>query len=123
MAWSSGELRHIVEADDLKIAPFREDGITPGTPTWVWCVAVNGELYVRAYNGKQSRWYQAAIRQRAGRIVAAGMARAVNFERVDKDINASIDDAYRTKYKGSPYLRAMTSDSAREATIKVILQA
>lgn len=123
MAWSSGELRHIVEADDLKIAPFREDGITPGTPTWVWCVAVNGELYVRAYNGKQSRWYQAAIRQRAGRIVAAGMARAVTFERVDDAINANIDDAYRTKYKGSPYLRAMISDSAREATIKVILSA
>lgn len=123
MAWSSGELRHIVEADDLKIAPFREDGVTPGTPTWVWCVAVNGELYVRAYNGKQSRWYQAAIRQRAGRIVAAGMARAVTFERVDDAINANIDDAYRTKYKGSPYLRAMIRDSAREATIKVILSA
>jgi hypothetical protein len=29
MAWSSGELRHIVEADDLKIAPFRDDGVTP----------------------------------------------------------------------------------------------
>jgi hypothetical protein len=123
MAWSSDELRRIVEADDLKIAPFREDGITPGTPTWVWCVAVSGELYVRAYHGKQSRWYQAAVRQRAGRIVAAGMTRAVTFKRVDEDINASIDDAYRTKYKGSPYLRAMTSDGAREATIKVTPQA
>jgi len=26
--WSAEELRRIVEADDLKIAPFRDDGVT-----------------------------------------------------------------------------------------------
>ena len=26
--WSMGELRKIAEADDLHIAPFREDGMT-----------------------------------------------------------------------------------------------
>ncbi|AXV81665.1 DUF2255 family protein [Ralstonia solanacearum] len=123
MAWSADELLQIVEADDLKIAPFRDDGITPGTPTWIWCVAVAGELYVRAYNGRQSRWYQAAIRQCAGRIVAAGMTREVAFEPVDGEINASIDDAYRAKYKTSPYLRPMIGVDARAATVKVILRA
>lgn len=39
MNWSADELRRIVEADDLKIAPFREDGATYGTPTWIWYVA------------------------------------------------------------------------------------
>jgi hypothetical protein len=34
MTWSSDELRRITEADDLHIAPFREDGVTYGTPTW-----------------------------------------------------------------------------------------
>src|SRR5438045_3883393 len=63
--WSKDELRKIAEADDLHISPFREDGVTYGTPTWVWSVAVGDALYVRAYNGQNSRWYQAAVRQRA----------------------------------------------------------
>ena len=46
------ELDNINVADDLKIAPFRADGITIGTPTWIWAVVVDGDLYVRAYNGK-----------------------------------------------------------------------
>ncbi len=71
--WSQDELRRIAEADDLHIAPFREDGVTYGTPAWIWSVAVGSDLYVRAYYGQKSRWYQAAVRQRAGRITAAGM--------------------------------------------------
>ena len=32
MTWSKDELRRIAEADDLHISPFREDGVTYGTP-------------------------------------------------------------------------------------------
>jgi hypothetical protein len=65
--WSKQELLRIAEADDLHISPFREDGVTYGTPTWIWSVAVDDALYVRGYNGRESRWYQAAARQkRAG---------------------------------------------------------
>jgi len=99
--WSKDELRKIAEADDLHIAPFREDGKTYGTPTWIWSVAVDGALYVRGYNGKDSRWYQAAVRQRAGRIIAAGMTKEVSFEPVDgpgdERVGDAIDDAYRAK--------------------------
>jgi hypothetical protein len=35
---------------------------------------------VRGYNGQNSRWYQAAVRQKAGRITAAGMTKEVGFE-------------------------------------------
>ena len=74
-AWDQDELRALARADDLHVAPFREDGKTYGTPTWIWSVTVDGELYVRAYNGRSSRWHQAALRQKAGRITAAGMRR------------------------------------------------
>src|SRR5919206_1031944 len=117
--WSKEELRKIAEADDLHISPFREDGKTYGTPTWIWSAAVDGALYVRAYNGRDSRWYQAAMRQKAGRITAAGMTRDVAFEPVDGPINDRIDDAYRAKYRGSPYLRPMIGDRARPATVEV----
>jgi Uncharacterized protein conserved in bacteria (DUF2255) len=42
---SKEELRKIAEADDLHIAPFRDDGVTYGTPTWIWSVAVDDALY------------------------------------------------------------------------------
>jgi hypothetical protein len=119
-AWPKEELRKIVEADDLHISPFREDGVTYGTPTWIWSVAVDGALYARAYNGQKSSWYVAAVRQRAGRITAAGMTKEVMFEPVDGSINHRIDDAYRAKYHNSPYLDPMLGARARAATVKVI---
>jgi hypothetical protein len=117
--WPKDELRKIAEADDLHISPFREDGVTYGTPTWIWSVAVADSLYVRGYNGQKSRWYQAAARQQAGRIIAVGMTREVKFEPVDGPINDRVDDAYRAKYAGSPYLNAMIGPRARSATVKV----
>jgi hypothetical protein len=119
-AWAKNELRKIAEADDLHISPFRDDGKTYGTPTWIWSVVVGDALYVRAYNGQDSRWYQAALREKAGRITAAGMTKEVAFEPVDGPINEQIDDAYRTKYKGSPYLKPMIGKRARSATIRIV---
>jgi hypothetical protein len=118
--WLKDELRRISDADDLHIAPLREDGMTYGTPTWIWSVAVDGALYVRAYNGQNSRWYRAAVRQKAGRITAASMTKEVAFEPVDGPINDLLDDAYRQKYGKSPYLRPMIGPSARSATVQVM---
>lgn len=119
MPWSSEELNNIIEADDLHISPLRADGKTLGTPTWIWCVEVEGALYVRAYNGVGSRWYQSAVKQKAGQIVAAGESRDVTFETVSGDINDKIDDAYRKKYKNSQYLSTMISNRTREATVLI----
>ena len=81
---------------------------------------VDGALYVRAYNGTDSRWHKAALRQKAGWITAAGMTKEVAFEPVDGQINDRIDDAYRAKYKSSPYLKPMIGECARAATVKVV---
>ena len=118
--WKKEELRKISEADDLHISPFRDDGKTYGTPTWIWSVVVNDELFVRAYNGKNSSWYKSAVKQKAGRIIAAGMTKEVTFEQADAKLNDLIDDAYRKKYSSSPYLDSMISDRASSATIKII---
>src|SRR3954454_9829359 len=117
--WPEEESRRFAESDDLHIAPFRDDGKTYGTPTWIWSVVVDRDLYVRAYNGKSSRWYGAAIRQKAGQITAAGIAKDVTFEPVEGPVNDRIDDAYRTKYAGSPYLDPMIGKRARSATVRV----
>jgi hypothetical protein len=122
--WSKEELSKIAATDDLHIAPFREDGVTYGTPTWIWSVAVDDALYVRGYNGQKSRWYQAAVRQKAGRIIAAGMTKEVVFEPVgganDERIQDRIDEAYRAKYRSSPYLKPMIGERARSATVRIV---
>src|SRR5205823_1389434 len=119
-AWPKEELRKIAATDDLHIAPLREDGETYGTPTWIWSVVVDDALYVRGYNGQKSSWYQAAAKQKAGRITSAGLTMEVAFEPVDGVINDRIDDAYKAKYKGSPYLSPMIGARARSATVKLM---
>jgi hypothetical protein len=118
-AWLKNDLEKIAGTDDLHISPLREDGKTYGTPTWIWSVVVEGALYVRAYSGTVSRWYKAALRQKAGRIIAAGMTKEVIFEPVGGQINDRIDDAYRTKYAASSYLQPMIGERARAATVRV----
>ena len=70
--------------------------------------------------GPKSRWYLAALKQKAGRITAAGITKEVSFEPVDGAINDLVDEAYRAKYKGSPYLSPMIGASARSATVKAM---
>lgn len=65
-------IERIAVSDDLHIAPLRANGVTYGTPTWIWSVVVADRLYVRAWNGKRSRWYGSAMTQRVGRIIASG---------------------------------------------------
>ncbi len=117
--WTEAELKKIAVADDLHISPLREDGVTYGTPTWIWSVVVDGGLYARAYSGQKSSWYQAAATQKAGRIRIAGMEREVAFEPVTGDVNHQIDEAYRVKYRTSPYLAPMIGDHARAATVRI----
>lgn len=117
--WTEAELKKIAAADDLHVSPLREDGKTYGTPTWIWSVVVEGGLYARGYNGRSSRWYKAAVTQKAGRVRIAGMEREVAFEPASGELNDRIDEAYRVKYRTSPYLSPMIGGRARAATVKI----
>lgn len=120
-AWSQADLGKIRPADDLHVSPLREDGRTHGTPTWIWSVVVDDQLYVRAYHGLRSRWHQAALARPAGRIQIADMEKAVVFEPVSSpELGAKIDAAYHAKYADSPYLGSMISERARAATMRLV---
>jgi hypothetical protein len=119
-AWLSEELSKIGSSDNLHISPFREDGKTYGTPTWIWSIVVDDNLYVRADNGRQSAGIRRPWPKKAGRITAAGMTKDVVFEAVAGTINDRIDDAYRSKYRTSPYLHHMISERAKSATVELI---
>lgn len=121
--WPAETIATIAATDDLHIAPFREDGRTPGTLTWIWSVAVDDRLFVRAYNGPRGRWYRSALAQRAGVISAAGARHDVRFTPIDDvTLNDRIDQAYREKYADSPYLPPMIAAGPRAATVEVTLR-
>lgn len=117
--WDPDELAALAATDDLHIAPFRDDGSTLGTPTWIWSVVVDGRLFVRAWNGVASRWYRAAMTQRAGQITAAGSTHDVEFLPASGELGDDIDAAYRAKYAGSPYLPPMVSARTQAATVEI----
>jgi hypothetical protein len=117
--WPQDELQRIAGTDDLHISPLREDDVTYGTSTWIWSVVVGGRLFVRAYNGQSSRWYKAAMRQKEGRITAAGMTRDVVFHPANVEVQAAIDAGYRAKYSSSPYLKPMIGSQAQSATVEI----
>jgi len=48
------------------------------------------------------------------------MTKEVTFEPVNGPINDRIDDAYRAKHRGSPYLSPMIGARIHSATVKVM---
>jgi len=120
--WTQEQLETFSTADDMYISPFYSDGKTPGTPTWIWSVVADNNLYVRAYNGQRSRWYQSVVEQKAGKIKLAGQEYDVTFEPMDNDpaLTEEIDEAYRKKYGSSMYLSPMLGKGPISATVKIL---
>ncbi len=119
-AWSTDDLRAIAENDDLFVSPLREDGTTYGTPTQTWALIVDGDVYVRAANGPQSWWYQAAMSQKAGRVRVADKTYDVTFKPAGDDVSDAIDAAYEAKYPGGTAVPTMQGDGPKSATVQIM---
>lgn len=103
MSWSDGQLKSIDAGDDFTVAPYRPDGVTPGTSTWVWVVVVDDGAFVRTAN-PSSRWFAAALAQRGGVVESGGVRHRVRFEHVADDVlRERVDEAFARKYGADPY--------------------
>lgn len=119
--WSDAQMRQFDQADDLRISPFYSDGKTYGTPTWIWSVVVDKKLYVRAWNGQNSRWYRSAIQQKAGRMHLAGGNFEISFKTVtDSQLIKQVDQAYESKYADSAYLSPMLQAGPQSSTLNIV---
>ena len=117
--WTADELVQ-ANREDLYISIPNEDG-SLHAPTWIWMVEVDGQLYARSYNGSQGRWYTAAKRAGHGRAAFGTVDRAVTFTfPSDAALDAQIDEAYKIKYAGSPYLEGPLHEPMRSTTVKLI---
>lgn len=121
-AWSPDQLKAIEAHEGLYVSPYREDGSTYGTPTETWALVVDANLYVRAANGPASRWYQAAISQKAGRVRVGGVYYDVTFENAGTDNEALIDAAYEAKYSNATDAFAipiMQGEGPKAASVRI----
>jgi 4-oxalocrotonate tautomerase len=60
------------------------------------------------------------FREDVGGLLPLASPRKLSFEPGDEKLNDRIDEAYRAKYKSSPYLSPMIGARARSATVRVM---
>jgi hypothetical protein len=121
--WTHHDLERIGAADELQLATFKQDG-TLRKPIVIGVVRVGDELYVRAYRGHETAWFQHTQRRPEGRIVAGGVTKDVTLVDASSDegLNNEIDAAYLSKYQRySPTnVRPMIAPQARATTLKLV---
>lgn len=119
--WPKEELTKFAQNATINIEPFYEDQRTHGTPVTIWFVVVNQGIYIRAYSGNNSKWYQSATKQGAGKITAGEKAYDVNFFAIKNTPKNDqlISQAYHEKYEGQNPLDAMVAPKATKATILI----
>jgi hypothetical protein len=119
--WTNDQLVAIDDAYSLILAA-ETAGSLPGDEVEIGMVVVDGEVFVRAYRGSRSRWFQAA--QVSGRgIIRIGDTRlGVRFALPDPDKDSAlavrIDSAYASKYgdRASGY----GTSAIRAATLRIL---
>jgi hypothetical protein len=119
-AWTNDELSKIEAADELEIAPLRQDG-TQRHPVTIWVVRLGDDLYVRAVNGRTGVWFRGAQVRHEAHLDAGGVAKDVRLVETDEK-NDEIDAAYRAKYRryAKSIVDTVVSPQARAATLKLL---
>ncbi|MFF0478461.1 DUF2255 family protein [Streptomyces sp. NPDC004284] len=113
-AWTQEELALFSEAHALVLTA----GDSGDLGVEVGMVTAGGQLYVRAYGGVRSRWYQAAQEHGHGRIRVDGVTHEVLLRAEGVEPSAEIDDAFRAKYGRVAGFLLCNAD-ARAATIRI----
>lgn len=118
--WSTETLERISAAEELRIAPRRDDG-SLREPTTIWVVRDGDELYVRSWRGTRGAWWNTAHSSHTGHIAAGGVDADVAFTPEDDPaVNERVDAAYRAKYgRYSEYVEPMVGEQARATTLRL----
>ena len=122
-AWTSAELSTIDAAEELQLAPLRQDGSLRKTVT-IWVVRHGDDLFVRSVNGRTAAWFRGAQVRHEARVHAGGVDKDVVLVETN-DLNDAIDTAYRTKYRryAANIVNSDLTPQARAATLKLVPRA
>lgn len=118
--WTADELSKIGSADELQIAPRRQDG-SLAPPRTIWVVRHGDDLYVRSVRGRSSAWFRGTQVRHEGQVEAGGVRKDVSLADPDTDVSADLDAAYRSKYGryAQNVVDSVLSPQARAATLRL----
>jgi hypothetical protein len=121
--WKSDQLDKLGKAEEVQIASMGREG-SLRKPVTVWAVRHGDDLYVRSVGGRNGQWFRGVQEKHKGRIRAGGVQQDVTFVDADHDVDAELDDAYRTKYRryAGRILNSVLTPEARAATLKLVPQ-
>lgn len=122
--WRPDELHLIGEAPELEIAVRRPDGtLRRWTPVWV--VRVGEQVYVRSWHRRSTGWFGHAVSDRLAAVRVPGLSADVTVTDVGggsdalrAQVDAGVDDAYRTKY-GEQGAASMITTTAAATTLRL----
>jgi len=122
-AWMSDELSKIGAAEELQIAPLRQDG-SLRKPVTIWVVRHGDDLFVRSVNGRTAAWFRGAQVRHEAHVRAGDVDKDVVLVETN-DLNDAIDTAYRTKYRryATNFVNSDLTPQARAATLKLVPRA
>ena len=117
--WTSDELHAIGSAEELELAPVRDDG-TVRRPVTMWVVRDGDDVYVRSVNGRGSSWFRGALHRHEARIHAGGVEKDVSLVETDA-ASDEVDAAYHVKYdrRYPSIVPRIVAVDARAATLKL----
>lgn len=111
--WTAGDLAQLSAAGSLTLSA----GNAHHRQVELGMVTVRGSLYMRAYRGTTSGWFQATQTHGHGRIRLGAIEREVTFHPVGPELHDDIDTAYRAKYGRDAGL--VTSPTAQAAAVEI----
>lgn len=119
-SWSASELALFTGEGSLTLHAG-DDPPGHGESVELGMVVAGKRLFVRAYRGPGSRWYQAALAARHGWIRARGDAWQVTLSPADDQPHGDIDIAYQAKYGhlGAAATALVLSPGAHTATLRI----
>jgi hypothetical protein len=111
--WTADDLAQLSTAGSLTLSA----GDAHHLHVELGMVTVRGSLYVRAYRGTTSGWFQATQTHGHGRVWLGAIERDATFRPAGPAVHDDIDTAYRAKYGHDAGLVA--SPTAQAATVEI----
>ncbi|GAA1761231.1 DUF2255 family protein [Agromyces humatus] len=120
-SWTEDDLRHIGDAEELRVASYRRDG-TLRPYVIIWVVRAGDDLVIRSAYGPDNGWFRRAKASGRGRIRAGGVERDVEFADAAPDAHTAIDAAYHAKYDrhGPRIVGTVVGDQVVETTFRLV---
>jgi len=111
-AWTDAELHRLATASSLRLSAGSSDKVA----VELGMVLVAQNLFVRAFAGRRSRWFEAAATAGVGLIEVDGDVIPVRLE-VSAGDDREIEAAYRARYGAAADL--VSTRAARGATLLI----